>query len=206
MTVSILDQWEIDADILTTLLSENPSLRGMLLGYVAEYKLKEIIESLPGVSVAVKFDDHDRAKKGDLHIVYRGRAFEIESKSLQTKTISYEDTTSVWTAKSQVDASDRREIVLANGQSFQTTLLKRGEFDILAVNCFAFEQKWRFLFARNADLPTSTYAAYPAEVQRELIASLIPVTYPPQPPFVEDIRALLDDMVGRGEGHDPALG
>lgn len=201
--MSILDEWEIDAEILTTLLNDNPSLRGMLLGYVAEHKLKEIIEDIPGVSLATKFDDHDRKKKGDLHVVYRGKAFEIESKSLQSNTVSYDNDSGVWSARSQVDASDRREVTLSNGETLQTTLLKRGEFDILAVNCFAFEQQWKFVFARNMDLPTSKYAGYPAEVREQLIASLIPITYPPTTPFVEDVHALLDEMVDGGEGTEP---
>ena len=202
--MSILEQWGIDADTLTVLLDQNPSLRGMLLGYVAEHKLREIVNELQDVSFAVKFDDHDRMKKGDLHIVYKDRAFEIESKSLQSNTVSYNEKDEIWTAKAQVDASDRRAVLLSNGDSFQTTLLKRGEFDILAVNCFAFEQKWGFVFARNQDLPHSTYAKYPAEIRNQLIASLISVTYPPRPPFVEDLRVLLDDMVDQGEGRAPS--
>ena len=34
--MTILDEWEITAEELTEPLDENPSLRGMLLGYVAD--------------------------------------------------------------------------------------------------------------------------------------------------------------------------
>jgi hypothetical protein len=43
-----------------------------------------------------------------------------------------------WQGKAQVDASDSRTISLPDGSTMKTTCLLRGEFDILAVNCFAF--------------------------------------------------------------------
>ena len=85
---NILDRWSITPDELTTAIDENPSLRGMLLGYVAEYKLRRMwFIDRPGVTLYVKHDDHDRKKKGDLVVTYRGRDFVIESKSLQTHSI-----------------------------------------------------------------------------------------------------------------------
>lgn len=201
--MSILEDWEITPEQLTIMLGENPSLRGMLLGYVAEFKLREIITSFPEISFITKFDDHNRKKKGDLYIVYHGRAFDVESKSIQTNTIKYDEEGKVWKAKTQVDASDRREIIFPSGDKLVTTLLLRNEFDILAVNCFAFENEWNFIFARNKDLPCSTYKNYTVEERQALIASLIPVTYPPQPPFYSDLRELLDEMIKEGSGSDP---
>jgi len=84
-----------------------------------------------------------------------------------------------------------------------TTLLLRGEFDVLAVNCYAFNQKWHFAFAKNSDLPTSNFKKY-TQVQREnVIASLVTVTWPPEPPFRADLRELLAEMVVEGGGKDP---
>lgn len=201
---TILDKWEITADQLTSLLEENPSLRGMVLGYVAELKLREIITTYPEVAYATKFDDHDRKKKGDLYIIYRGRAFDIESKSLQTKTVKRDSDSGAWFGKVQVDASDRREVVFEDGTTLNTTLLLRGEFDVLAVNLYAFEDEWRFIFARNRDLPPSSYSRYTQTQRNSLIASLIPVSWPPSPPFYADLRELLDEMVDTGEGAAPA--
>jgi hypothetical protein len=201
--LTVLDEWDITAEQLTQLLNENPSLRGMLLGYVAELKLREIIASFPEVSLTRKFDDHDRKRKGDLYIIYRGKAFDVESKSLQTATVEWNETNKQWTGKAQVDASDRRQITMPDGTQLNTTLLLKGEFDILAVNCYAFEQKWDFIFAKNSDLPASTWRGY-SETQREnLIASLIPVTFPPKPPFYSDLRVLLDKMIAEGRGSNP---
>jgi len=201
--LTVLDEWEITAEQLSQLLAENPSLRGMLLGYVAELKLRELIASFSEVSFTTKFDDHDRKRKGDLYIIYHGKAFDVESKSLQTATVRWDEENKRWIGKAQVDASDRRQIKIPDGTMLNTTLLLKGEFDILAVNCYAFEQKWDFIFARNSDLPTSTWRGYTEVQQEHLIASLISVTFPPEPPFYRDLRVLLDDMVRRGEGADP---
>ena len=201
--MTIFDEWNIDARQLTKILEENPSLRGMLFGYVAEIKLREIISSFPQVSYMTKFDDHDRKKKGDLYVNYLGRAFDIESKSLQSATVKWDEKNERWTGKAQVDASDRRKIALPDGSTMNTTLLLRGEFDVLAVNCYAFDKKWHFAFARNVDLPHSNYKKY-SQVQREsVIASLISVTWPPEPPFYMDLQALLGEMVKEGGGRVP---
>ena len=67
-----------------------------------------------------------------------------------------------------------------------------GEFDILAVNLFAFENQWRFIFAKNSDLPRSTYQKYTPEQQSKLLASLVPVSWPPKPPFTDEPFSLMD--------------
>ncbi len=201
--MTILEEWDITAEQLTNLLDENPSLKGMLLGYTAELKLKEIITSFPEVSFTTKFDDHNRKKKGDLYVVYHGKAFDVESKSLQSSMIVYDEHNGVWRGKAQVDASDRRTVQLPSGQKLDTTLLLRGEFDVLAVNCYAFENRWRFVFARNSDLPHSTYKKYSEEARKSLIASLIPISWPPEPPFYADLQVLLNEMVEEGLGSEP---
>ena len=70
---TVLDEWDIDASALTSILVENPSLRGMLMGYVAERKLQMMVKDVPGVSLLAKPDDHNRMRKGDLHITYKGK-------------------------------------------------------------------------------------------------------------------------------------
>lgn len=200
---TILEEWDITAEELTFVMKENPSLRGMVFGYVAELKLKEQIAALENVTYFTKFDDHDRKKKGELYLIYKGRAFNIESKSLQTAMIERDEDENRWIGKAQVDASDRRSVTLEDGSTLQTTLLKKGEFDVLAVNCYAFESEWRFVFCRNADLPTSTYSRYTPTQQKALLASLVEVTWPPTPPFSDNLQALLDRMVIDGEGSDP---
>jgi transcriptional regulator with XRE-family HTH domain len=189
----ILSRWEITSSDLTKLLDQNPSLRGMLLGYVAEFKIEELWLKHPEITDCFKYDNHDRRGKEDRVIVYQGEEFIIEVKSLQTNTIRYEGER--WTARAQVDASDRREVSLPDGSKLSTTCLLVGEFDVLAVNILAFEDKWRFIFAKNKDLPRSNYSRYTPYQREHLLASTVQVTWPPVPPFRDNLFDVLDELV-----------
>lgn len=191
---SILKRWGITEEQLTELVDQNPSLRGMMLGYVAEDKFHDAFLKHPQISEISKDDDHDRTKKGDRRIIYKGKTFIIEVKSLQTAMVKRLGDDK-WEGKAQVDGSDRRIIKFPDRTELNTTLLLRGEFDLLAVNCFAFGEKWRFVFAKNKDLPTSAFAKYTEAQRRQLIASLVPVTWPPKPPFTDNPFKLLDELV-----------
>jgi len=126
-------------------------------------------------------------------------------KSLQTNLVKrLPDGTC--TGRSQVDASDRRKVEFKDGSTLETTCLLRGEFDVLAVNCYAFNGKWEFAFALNRDLPQNTFRKYTEEQRAALLPSLIPVTWPVQEPFVTDIVTLLDRVVAEREaGLEPEV-
>jgi len=179
---------------LAELIEQNPSLRGILLGYIAEKKFHDKYLNHPDISNAQKDDDHDRKKKGDRRIIYKGHVFLIEVKSLQTNMIENLGNGN-WLGKAQVDASDSREITFPDGSKLKTTCLRRGEFDLLAVNCFAFGEQWRFAFALNAELPANTFKKYSEYQRQHLLPSLIPVAWPLQPPFTDNPFELLDKLI-----------
>jgi hypothetical protein len=191
MPKSILKEWDITEHELTNLVNGNPSLRGMMLGYIAEHKFQILYLNNPAITSIQKDDDHDRTKKGDRRITYKGKTYIIEVKSLQTKTIKAKGD-DIWEGKAQVDGSDRRIVKFNDGSELNTTLLLRGEFDILAVNCFSFGNKWRFAFCKNDDLPFSTFKKYTKSQQESLIASLVTVNWPPIPPFTDNLFSLFD--------------
>ena len=193
MKDSILQRWDITIEELTNVVDQNPSLRGMILGYLAELKLENMWLTRENISSISKHDDNDRRKKGDRVVLYKGREFVFEAKSLQTNTIRKTD--EGWTGKAQVDASDRREVNLPNKTVVTTTCLLRGEFDILAVNVFSFENKWRFVFAKNSDLPSSKYAKYTEYQRQHLLATLVTVHWPPKPPFFDEPFTLMNQML-----------
>jgi hypothetical protein len=195
MKKDVFQHWGISPEQLSQAILENGSLRGMVFGYVAEIKLRELLSAHPNIELVVKNDDHDRTRKSDLRVRYRGREFRVESKSLQTNSIKrLPDGT--WTGKTQVDGSDRRMVRFEDGSSLETTLLLPGEFDVLAVNCFAFEDSWFWLFAKNQDLPRSSFAKYTPAQRQGLLASLVSVQKPATGIFTPDIFALLDTMIG----------
>lgn len=145
MASNILDQWDLKREEMAEILETSPSARGLIFGYVAEYKLRKLWFSDERVSDVHRYDNHGRTKKGDIAFTYRGAPVTVEVKSLQTATIR--KTGDVYTARFQCDASDRRSIRLPNGDVLETTCLVVSEFDLLAVNLFALENKWRFAFA-----------------------------------------------------------
>lgn len=189
----ILDRWELTHEEFTHLVDSNPSLRGVTLGYIAEHKFHEMFLNNPLVSRARKEDDHNRKRKGDRTFDYKGHSFIVEVKSLQTNLVKRVGDLRM--GKSQVDASDRRTVTFKDGTTLETTCLLRGEFDVLAVNCYAFDNEWRFAFALNRDLPKNTWRKYTPAQQDALLPTLIPVTWPPQEPFVSDPFVLLDRLV-----------
>lgn len=193
MSKSILERWDITPDELTEVVDKNPSLRGMILGYLAELKLEKLWLAGDDVSNVTKHDDHNRKKKGDRVVHYRGHEFIFESKSLQTAM--NRRTEQGWTGKAQVDASDRRTVTLPDGNTISTTCLLKGEFDILAVNVFAFHDKWRFVFAKNTDLPSSRYKRYTDYQRRHLLATLVEVHWPPKPPFRMEPFTLMNEII-----------
>lgn len=195
---NILERWSITVDELSQAILENGSLRGMVFGYVAEIKLRNILRSAGTIASLVKDDDHDRKKKGDLRITYKGQEFRIEAKSLQTARNKVLDD-GTFAGVSQVDASDKRTVTLPDGSKLETTNLVVGEFDVLAVNCFTFEDKWHFVFAKNKDLPRTTYRKYTEAQRKHLLATTVVVKWPPTGIFTTDLFGLLDQMIEQKE-------
>lgn len=190
---SILKKWQLTEYELTEIIRQNPSMRGLMLGYIAEYKLRKMHFMDSHFENIHKGDDHNRKHKGDITFMYKGRQFKVECKSLQTHTIKKMETG--YSAKYQCDASDRRSIVLKDGSKIETTCLQIDEFDIIAVNLFAFEDKWKFAFALNKDLPRSTYKKYSPNAQKQLLATLMPVSWPLKSPYIESPIPLLERLL-----------
>ena len=190
----LLERWSITPSELTQLVDDNPSLRGMLFGYVAELHLTKLLLKYPEIDDLGKSDDHDRTKKGDRTIVFKGKTLVVESKSLQSNSVRKTD--EGWEGKAQVDGSDRRTVTFGDGSKLETTLLTFGEFDFLAVNCFAFgDEVWRWQFCLNSELPHSRWQRYSEAQRKKLIASMVSVKWPPEPPFTEDIFEVLNRLV-----------
>lgn len=188
----ILEYFDVSVAELSEAVLGNPSLRGMVLGYMAEVKLRRLFENLAGISNLRKGDDHDHTDKGDLTVTYKGLDVRIESKALQTTSIRRDD--EGYRGKVQCDASDKRKLRLPNGKSVETTCLLVGEFDILAACVFGFRRRWEFAFALNRDLPTSSYKGYKPGVRKYLLKTLVNVSLPFEPPFVADPLVLLERL------------
>jgi len=193
--VGYVKDWGFSLDELDEIVEAHPSLRGMIQGYLAEYAFrKHWLNNEKRISDIKRWDNHDRNKKGDVTFTYKGVEIITEVKSLQSNMVK-QTGPDTFEGKTQCDASDSREIELSNGDVLKTTCLRVGEFDVLAVNLFEFGKKWRFAFAVNDELPRSKYRKYTPEQRDLLLATLMEVTWPPEPPFEADLFAALDKIV-----------
>lgn len=179
------------------LTNANPSLRGNLLGYAAEMKLRKMWFSSEHATSERR---DDGKKKSNLVVTYRGRDFIVKLCSLRTSSIRRG--VDKVNAVAQCDSSERRIVKVSGGSSLNTPCLLVSEFDLLAVNIFAINNEWRFLFAKSLDLPRSTHKYYTPLQRESLLASVVRVTYPPVHPFYVEPFRLLDEIIdGRGEAN-----
>jgi hypothetical protein len=192
--MGVVEDWGLTPDELNEILSHRPSVRGMLMGFVAEYRLTQIHFADARIHRWTRYDDHDRNRKGDFWFTYHGTQFSVELKSLQSNSVQ-QTGDDEYSGSAQVDASDRRTVTLPNGEQLLTTCLVTAEFDILAINLFEFGQKWRFAFAKNADLPRSRHKKYTEEQRKFLLATSVPLTWPLSPPFRPEPFGILNELL-----------
>lgn len=191
-----LERLGLTASDVDELVRENPSLRSFIIGYGAERRLARVVAADPLITDLGKPDDHDRRRKGDRLIGYRGRQFRLESKSLQSNSVK-EDAGGRLRGLVQIDASDRREVRLADGSTVETTCLLVDDLDIVALNLFAFAHEWRFGFVAAADLPRTRHRPYSAYQRRQLLATSFKVSWPLEAPVFPTLRAALDSTIDR---------
>jgi|AntRauMinimDraft_2_1070382.scaffolds.fasta_scaffold00480_5 hypothetical protein len=191
-----IDKLDVTNEDLNELLESNPSLRGMIMGYLAEIKLKDKWFNDDRITSIYKPDDHNRNIKADWVIEYNGYEYTIEVKSIQSNSIkTVEDSNKHFLkGKFQCDASDSRFIELENSENIKTTCLKKGQFDILAINLYPFTGNWDFAFAKNNDLPTTNYSKYDSNVQNQLLKGTMNISYPFCEPYYSNPYNLLDNI------------
>jgi len=190
---NLLANWHITAEELSQIVAENPSMRGLLFGFVAEYKLRKEWLLRPGITNLLRPRSHDRKQKCDFTFDYRGTNVKIEVKCLDTPRVKFKD--EVYEGTFQCNASDSTEVTLPNGRKVTTNCLLVDGFDVLAVCLFAFGNKWQFAFARNRDLPRTTWRGYTPAQQKYLLKSAMKISWPLRPPYVSDLFGLLDGLV-----------
>jgi len=193
----LLASWSITAKELSEIVSENPAMRGLMFGFVTEYKLKKEWLLRPGITNVTRPRSHDRTQKCDFRFEYRGMEIKLEVKCLDTPKVRLlEDGT--YRGTFQCNASDTTEVTLPNGRKVTTNCLVVGGFDVLAVCLFAFGNRWRFAFALNEDLPRTTWKNYTPAQQKYLLKSAMQISWPLEAPYVDDLFAGLNRLVAKG--------
>lgn len=193
-----LREWNLTSDEINEIIAENPPVLSTLSGFVAEYKLKKLYLQDKRITDLMRPRSHDRKSKGDFRFNYRERLFTLEVKSLDVPKVRVEE--NGFRGTFQCNASDSRLVRLPNGEELTTNCLVVGEFDVLAVSLFAFERKWNFAFARNDDLPRSTWAKYTPTQRQYLLKSSMTITWPLEAPYQDDLFSVLDTILWERHG------
>ena len=171
-----------DFESLVAVMTEVPSVRGMVYGNVAEVEFaKWLVKQGVPMEDQTRDDDHARTKS-DRTILFEGRRYTIQLKSLQTNSVK-EQSPGHFAAHLQCDASDRRTVTLSTGSEVQTTCYVAGEFDVLCVALHPFLREWEFAFQLNSSLPRSSRRTkltkhLTDEELGELLKTLVPFEWP----------------------------
>ncbi|MGA3264641.1 MAG: hypothetical protein ABSC47_11425 [Terracidiphilus sp.] len=190
---SLLEAWSLTSEELSEILSQNPGMRGLMFGFVAEYKLKKLWLERPEIENLVRPRSHDRTQKCDFRFDYKGTDVRVEVKCLDTPKVK--EVPGGYEGTFQCNASDKTPVNLPNGETVNTNCLVVGGFDMLAVCLYSFGNVWRFAFALNDDLPRSTWRGYTLEQQQYLLPSSMKISWPLRAPFADSPFGLLDRLV-----------
>lgn len=190
----------VDPEYLVESIKRAPSLRGMILGYIAELMFERHIPiRYPQILAGdiAHHDDHDRkVNKSDRTVTRNGRSYGIQLKSIQTNSIARNLITECLEADAQNDASDRRDVWLKDGSSVTTTCYLCGEYDILAVPLYPFTGTWEFAYKRNEDCARTTSPKYMPYQQQFLLATLERVCWPLSSEWTTNLMDLLTPDAG----------
>lgn len=185
---------------LVRLVKDKPSLRGMVLGNLAELLFERHVPArYSGIMAAdiVGHDDHDRSlNKSDRTITRAGRRYTVQVKSIQTGTITRERATGRLVAKVQNDGSDSRTVKFPDGSELVTVCYLRGEYDILAVPLFPFTGDDSFAYKRNADCNPSSGRSYTDVQKANLLATCERISWPLTDHWETDLMRLLTPDAG----------
>lgn len=196
----------INKDGLVDVLKANPSLRGMVYGYVAEVAFaRHLVDKLNFKEEDhFKPDDHKRKQaKSDRTLKYKGKHYTVQLKSMQTNSMR-EVSPGTYKATVQNDASDRRRLTLPDGTKVEVTNYVKGEYDVLAVSLQPFTGEWRFAYKKNKNLKLSKHKKYPEHVRAYLLATSEDISWPLSSDWTEDFFSVIADPDLGREG-DPGV-
>jgi hypothetical protein len=179
----------IPPEDLVLAIKRAPSLRGMILGYIAEEMFARHVLEDNAFSDVRRHDDHDRNNnKADRDFVFEGKRVGVQLKSIQTNSICWREDFNCLYGQVQNDGSDKRDVKLPNGEVVSTTNYKVGDYDILAVPLFPFTGTWDYGYLLNRDCRKTTSNRYTEIQQSYLLSTMEEIYFPIKTPWFSDIK------------------
>ena len=193
--LKIIDKISISE--IRKITKKSPSLRGILLGYLAEERFHNLILKNKKIKDVRKHDDHDRKNnKIDRDFLYNQKhRISVQLKSIQTNSIKWDKKNKKFTAIVQNDASCKREIVLPNGEKIRTTNYKIGDYDILAVPLYPFCSKWIYAYKLNKNCRKSNYKKYSESQKKYLLSTTEKITYPLEKEWTTNLDNIIQEVI-----------
>ena len=194
---------EITNDELDSIISNSPKLRAFVDGEVFEHihaKLhlhNNILIKDFGKPAIIK--SKGKKKKGSKHkkrmhdrdISYADIHLRLENKSA-TAASKKDHGNGVYSGVAEINKSGLSPEIMRDGASVTITELRySGNWDIVAICYFLWGIGYKFAWARMKDLPCTDNFKIPQPDRRDFIMSSVPVHYPPQFPFYDDIETVL---------------
>lgn len=193
-------RWGITMAQLEKILFLAPNFMAPIFGGVAELKLEDEIKANPLISELWKINDRS-SDRGDRLVKYNGEYISIESKSIEGGDRLVNLGGGRWRCSIKVSGTeDSREVQFSDRSVNKTKHQLRGEFDILAINCFVINDTWRFVYILNSDLPKYKFKKtkdqptnpYTPLQMEELVPQCFRVTWPMPEPYTTDLDEILD--------------
>lgn len=186
--MSILSQFTNEE--LENVIRDNPSLRGYLQGYLAEVALMKYLVTLEGVSSVTKIPDQHK-DKGDIRVTYKDQKVTIEVKSIASNSVREDVLNDTWEGKVQIKNTDKRKVEVEGIGIISSSSIIKGQFDILAVSCYAVSGQWDFLYMGNEYLPEKS-SELPGFIKTSFIIN--PET---TPCVTNNLTKLLDSVIAK---------
>jgi hypothetical protein len=171
----------LSTERLARCVDENPSLRGYLRGYISEEKLRDYLESTPGISEVKKIPDL-HSKKGDFIFKHEGVQYSVELKSLSDEV--HED---ILNSGHKASLSLKRTGIRTLKDGRTTICLDRNQFDILAICTVSIDGQWDFKFILNKYLPS-------ANIGQQYLSSNVVINTENTPMLRSSILEVLTDI------------
>lgn len=134
------------------LADETPNLRGYLQGYLAELRLKTLLEAVPEVQRVEKIPD-SAPVYGDFLVEYKGESLQVEAKSFRSRSEVFNPLSQSWEASVDCKNPGSRLLQVKGQGEVRATCIEEHRFDILAVCTQPVTGQWTFLFAPEVFLP-----------------------------------------------------
>lgn len=189
--------------IICEVFNKNIGALAFFEGYFSEYFLEKKLLQLPEITECSKPGDNNLEIKGDLVPLYKGVPIRIEVKNIKRKTNDpkrkpkhvtnlYE---SYHTGFFSTRSGRTRKVTFSDGSVVHTYNVKRGLYDIIAVNVYQLTGKHEFAYCLESNLASTSHTCRTALTSLQCTETLrgdVCVKWPTEAPWTDNLESILE--------------